>query len=197
MSYEYTSTDGVVTGVVFSDDHQFQSFIWLVRDAASCSIADSFDRERMFWVKLSTGDYARARAMAAVHMFPLRHAEKFDHFDRMPYWNDSTIETSKTIGDILDVRCEVLPYDIQPDMKKWKALFAQYGREAFADMIALRVNFPDLLKEEGVRIAGIIRERAVSLQETNGPGESWSVSPLRERAQYSVHSHGTAYQCGD
>lgn len=171
MSWEYKSHGNAVTGAVFSDDHQFKSFIWLVRDAASCSIADVFDKERMFGVKLNAGDYARARAMAAVHMFPRRRAQKFAHLDRMMFWNEATLETSSTIGDILDVHCESLHRDIQPDMKRWEALLAQHGHEAFADMAALRVNFPDLLKEEGVRIADIVRARATNLQEMKRTGQ--------------------------
>jgi hypothetical protein len=165
MSYKFKGENGYVTGVEFSDDHQFQSFIWLVRDGVSCSLADYFDKDRMHSLKLNADDRCRVRAMTAVHLAPRRRAEKFGCYERMMWWGGSALDTIEEMDAIMDLRVTHGNNDISPDRKKWFALFAQHGSEPLFDVSSIRSHFPEMYKEEGARFAKTIMDHAAYLQQ--------------------------------
>lgn len=155
---------------VFSDDHEYTSVIWALSDGADVPFSDYFDTDRLYGVKLDKAGHARLRTIAAIYIQPhLRHVY-LEKIDRTLYWGHSALDTAETLVRILDLSVVDMRTDLKPDHVRWTSLLQEHGAEAFASIASLRKHFPDLLKEEGVRIAEILRTRGASLQESKKRG---------------------------
>jgi hypothetical protein len=154
----------------FSDDHEYTSVIWALSDGADVPFSDYFDDDRLYGVKLDKAGYARLRAIAAIYIQPHLKQVYLEKIDRTLYWGYSTLDTAETLVRILDLSVVDMRTNLAPDHVQWTSLCKEHGAEAFASISTLRKNFPVLLKEEGCRIAEILRDRGASLQESKKRG---------------------------
>lgn len=163
---------------VFSDDHQYTSIIWAISDGADVPFSAFFDMKRVFKIKLDQMGYARLRTMAALFIQPYRRAVYLEKINRTLHWASSTLETSDVLTRALNIGITMMHKELAPNHQKWEPLFEQQGDAAFASLAELHANFPELLQEEGRRVASFIQDHAEGLQEgkrlnTCSRGDGW------------------------
>ena len=156
--------------VIFSDDHEYTSIIWVMSDGANVPFSDYFDQKRLYGVKVDKLGYARLRALAAVYIRPHLRWIHLEKIIRTLYWGDSVYETAESLSRELDIGMTMMSKELAPLYEEWEKLLAEHGPEPFATTTRLREHFPELLQKEGARIAAILQEHGAGLQESKKSG---------------------------